>query len=179
MKYLRLFEDFDSYDPYELMIIPPNKKAEMIIEEIKKREPNLNLISDLITLGANLDWKNENDSNRTPLYVAAYWGKVEIARMLIDAGADVDVKDNNDDTSLHVAIKYGRVEVVRILIDAGANLNVQNNQGETPVHYAAMNGNPGIARMLIDAGADENILTHEGLRWDELIDYDYYNDYDE
>jgi hypothetical protein len=40
------------------MIIPPNKQAEMIIEEIRKSKPNLNLVSDLIVLGANLDWQD-------------------------------------------------------------------------------------------------------------------------
>ena len=48
MKYIRLFEDFEPHDPYELMMVPPNKKAEMIMREIEKDEPNLNLVSDLI-----------------------------------------------------------------------------------------------------------------------------------
>ena len=42
MKYIKLFENFEDYDPYELMITPPNKKAEMLIDEIRKPEPNLN-----------------------------------------------------------------------------------------------------------------------------------------
>jgi len=179
MKYIKLFENFEPHDPYELMIIPPNKKAEMIMEECAKKGPNLNLINDLILLGANLDWQDEKYGKTSLHWATQYWGNVEIVRMLIDAGADVNLKDNNGDTPLHVAAKYGRVEIVRILINARANLDVQNNHDETPVHYAAMNGNPGIARMLIDAGADETILNDEGLRWDEVIDYDYYNDYDE
>ena len=39
MKYLKLFENFDSYDPYELMITPPNKKGEMLVSELEKLEP--------------------------------------------------------------------------------------------------------------------------------------------
>ena len=92
MKYLKLFENFDSYDPYELMIIPPNKKAEMLIEEIKKEDKaNLNLVRDLITLGANLDWQ-DNDG-RTALHWCARLNHPEIARMLIEAGADVNIQD--------------------------------------------------------------------------------------
>jgi ankyrin repeat protein len=94
MKYLKLFENFDSYDPYELMIIPPNKKAEMIVGEIRKNEPNLNLVSDLIVLGANLEWQDEDNYNYTPLHRASIRGKVEIVRMLIDAGADQTILNN-------------------------------------------------------------------------------------
>jgi ankyrin repeat protein len=215
MKYLRLFEDFDSYDPYELMIIPPNKKAEMIVGEIWKDEPNLNLVRDLIVLGANLDWQiagdileegwtplywaikygrieivqmlidagadvnAKDDSDSTPLYVAAEFGKTEIARMLIGAGVDVNMKNVIGSTPLHEAAHNGRVKIAHMLIDAGANVNVQDGDGETPLHLAANNGSVEIAKMLIDAGADETILNDEGLRWDEVIDYDYYNDYDE
>ena len=38
MKNIKLLENFEPYDPYELMITPPNKKAEMIIEEINKKK---------------------------------------------------------------------------------------------------------------------------------------------
>ena len=92
MKYLKLFEDFNDYDPYELMITPPNKKGEMLVGEVEKREPNLNLISDLIALGANLDW--QDDYGRTALHHCGQYDHPEIARMLIDAGADVNIQNN-------------------------------------------------------------------------------------
>ena len=132
MKYLRLFEDFDSYDPYELMIIPPNKKAEMIMGEIIKNNPNLNLVNDLIALGANLDWQNEENFNRVPLHWAAWGGEVEIARMLIDAGANVNVQDEWGNTPLHEATSLGRVEIAQMLIDEGARKNIPNNEGKLP-----------------------------------------------
>jgi ankyrin repeat protein len=110
MKYLRLFEDFDSYDPYELMIIPPNKKAEMIIEEIRKSKPNLNLVSDLIVLGANLDW--QDNLGYTPLHWAAVYGRVEIARMLIDAGARKDIEDKEG----RIPYDYARFDELKNLL---------------------------------------------------------------
>jgi ankyrin repeat protein len=169
MKYLRLFEDFDSYDPYELMIIPPNKKAEMIIGEIYKDEPNLNLINDLIALGANLDWQDKDNYNYTPLHLAIREESVEIARMLIDAGADLDVQDTwGSKTPLHDAALWRRIEIARMLIDAGASVDVQDNDGWTPLHWAARYGQVEIVKMLIDAGADVNVQNENGftpLHW--------------
>jgi ankyrin repeat protein len=163
MKYLRLFEDFDSYDPYELMIIPPNKKAEMIVGEIYKDEPNLNLINDLIALGANVNWQNGDNYNYTPLHLAVREESVEIARMLIGAGADLDVQDTwGSKTPLHDAALWGRIEIARMLIDAGASVDVQDNDGRTPLHDAAKYGKIEIVKMLIDAKADVNVQD----KWD-------------
>ena len=93
MKYIKLFENFEDYDPYELMMVPPYKKGEMLFKEIEKRDKaNLNLVSDLIVLGANLDWQ-DNDG-WTALHVCAYKNRPEILRMLIDAGADLNMQDN-------------------------------------------------------------------------------------
>ena len=172
MKYLRLFEDFDSYDPYELMMIPPNKKAEMIMKEIKKLKPNLNLVQDLIVLGANVNWQDEY--GQTLMYMSVYQGYVKITRMLVDAGADVNVQDKNrnGETPLHRATYLENVETVRMLIDAGADVNIQDDWGETPLHKAAEIYNMEIVQTLLDAGADETILNFDGLRWDEIEPYD-------
>ncbi len=161
MKYIKLYENFEPHDPYELMMIPQNKKAEMILREIYKDVPNLNLVSDLIVLGANLDWQDEDNSNRTPLHLAAEYGQVEIAQMLIDAGADVNAQDKFNRTPLLLAARDGQVEIARVLIGAGADLNVQDNRDETPLHLAARNGKLVIARVLIDAGARKNIRDNE------------------
>jgi ankyrin repeat protein len=137
MKYLKLFEDFDPYDPYELMMIPPNKKAEMIIGEIYKDEPNLNLVRDLITLGANLEWQDEDNYNYTPLHLAVREGSVEIARMLIDAEADLNLQHTwGSKTPLHEAALWGRVEIAHMLISAGARKDIRDEWGRLPYDLA-------------------------------------------
>ncbi len=136
MKYIKLFEDFDSYDPYELMIIPPNKKAEMIVGEIYKDEPNLDLVQDLITLGANLEWRDENASNRTVLHIAAMWGKTEILKLLIDAKVELDIQDNDGWTALHWAATRGITKNAQILVDAGARKDIPDIEGKFPYDYA-------------------------------------------
>lgn len=125
-----------SYDPYELMIIFPNKKTEMLIHETRKIWPNLDLVRDLISFGANLDW--QDDRGRIPLHVCAKWNHPEIARMLIDAGADLNIQDENGQTALHVcALNTDPAwttdpELLRMLIEAGADKTIPDNRGRLP-----------------------------------------------
>jgi ankyrin repeat protein len=136
MKYIKLFENFEPHDPHELMMIPSYKKAEMIVDEIKKDVPNLNLVSDLIVLGANVDWQDEDNFNRTPLHVAVINGQLEIAQVLLDAGADVNVQTNGGRTPLHDAAQNGSLEIARMLIDAGARKDIRDNEGKLPYDLA-------------------------------------------
>ena len=160
MKYIKLFENFDSHDPYELMMIPPNKKAELIMWEINSDKPNLNLVSDLIVLGANVDWQIVE--NYTLLHQAAMYGRTEIARLLIDAKADLNVQNEWGYTPLHYAAEYGRLEIVQMLIDAGADVNAHDNGDRTPLHRAARRGRVEIASMLLDAGSRKDIQDNKG-----------------
>ena len=102
MKYIKLFENFEDYDPYELMITPPNKKGEMLVREIEKKgKANLNIVGDLITLGANIDW--QDNVGRTALHRCASYNHSRIAKMLIDAGADVNIQDEKGKRPYEVA----------------------------------------------------------------------------
>ena len=67
----------------------------------------------------------------TPLISAATFGRFEIAKKLIDAGADLSIKNNDGSTALHAAAFFGRVEIVQMLIDADADKTVKNNFGAT------------------------------------------------
>ena len=134
MKYIKLFENFNDYDPYELMITPPNKKGEMLVEEIQKREPNLDLVRDLIVLGANVDW--QDGDGRTALHECAYKNRPEILRMLIDAGADLNMQDNRGRTPLQYCVDWNHPEILRMLLDAGADKTIPNNNGTLPYELA-------------------------------------------
>lgn len=158
MKYIKLYEDFDFYDSYELMILSPNKKAEMLYNEIKKKRPNLDLIEDLITLGTNLDWINEDSYNRTFLHLATVHNKPMITQMLIEAGANIESKDIDGRTPLHLAVKEKNSFITEMLIEAGANVNARDEWKNISLHYAAYGGFQEITEMLIVAGSDINAM---------------------
>ncbi|KAL1795385.1 hypothetical protein ACET3X_007201 [Alternaria dauci] len=74
-----------------------------------------------------------------PLCIAIANGHASIARILLNAGANVDaaIKDSGE-TALHLAVKDGRSDLIELLIPYGPNLEIKTNEsGETPLHYAA------------------------------------------
>lgn len=59
-------------------------------------------------------------TNVSPLHIAALWGRLEAARILVDKGAYLDVQDGYQQTPLHLACLGGHVAIVGLLLDSGA-----------------------------------------------------------
>lgn len=89
-----------------------------------------------IAAGTNI---NEKDpfGGSSPLISAALFGKTEQAKILIDAGADINFQNNDGSTALHVASFFCRPDIVRILLDKGADKTIRNKYGATPYEGVA------------------------------------------
>lgn len=91
------------------------------------------------------------------LHAAIAKSDVELVRILIDGGADVNARDTFGEPVLHAAIGEGDAGMVRILVDAGANVNASDTFGEPALHRAILKSDGNIVRILVEAGADVNI----------------------
>jgi ankyrin repeat protein len=89
----------------------------------------------------------------SPLHLALYRAKPDIAKMLIEAGADVNAKNKSGLTPLMRAALSEQVEIVRLLIARGADVNAREDGGKTALKYAKKANNKEIAKMLVAAGA--------------------------
>jgi ankyrin repeat protein len=91
----------------------------------------------------------------TALHHAAESGKVAAAELLIEAGADLEVKTRiGAHTPLHVASASGRAGVVALLVAAGADVNAKTTTGATPLHFAAASGSAEAVAALLSGGAE-------------------------
>ncbi len=117
-------------------------------------EGDLGATIKLINVGANV---NTSKYDETPLHKSASKGHLEIARALIEAGADVKAKEKTDGmTPLHGSAKNEHLEVVKYLIEKGADVNAKDKWGRTPIHWSAQKGNLEVVKYLIEKGADVN-----------------------
>lgn len=92
---------------------------------------NIEAVRQHIKAKTNLNEK-EQMSGSTPLISAATFGKYDIAKILIDAGADLSIKNNDGATALHTSAFFCRIEIVQMLLDAKADKTIRNNFGATP-----------------------------------------------
>ncbi|NRA94141.1 MAG: ankyrin repeat domain-containing protein, partial [Psychroserpens sp.] len=89
---------------------------------------NLEAVKQHIKAGTDLNAKDAM-SGSSALITAATFNKVEIAKALINAGADLSVTNNDGATALHTAAFFGRIEIVQLLIDAKADKTIKNVYG--------------------------------------------------
>ena len=97
-----------------------------------------------------------NDEGETPLIIACMKGNLIVAKLLIDAGADVNKALLNGNTPLHFAAWSGNKFVGRDLIGASAQIDAQNENGETPLILAAREGNNEFVALLVEHQANVN-----------------------
>jgi len=109
-----------------------------------------------------------NEANKeeglAPLALAAFFGHAEAVKVLLEYGADVNLKPPSRfaNTAVDAAVSGDHADVVRILLAAGANPNVRSEANYTTLHKAAVHGNLDVVRMLLDGGAEVNAVRDGG-----------------
>ncbi|WP_264376372.1 ankyrin repeat domain-containing protein [Wolbachia endosymbiont (group B) of Idaea aversata] len=107
----------------------------------------------LIAQGANIDTNDKNGN--TLLYSAAEIGDLNLVKLLLDNGANIEAKNGEyQATPLHGAVENYRIDVVKLLLNRGANVNAEDKDNWTPLHYGADTNSPDIVKVLVDAHAN-------------------------
>ncbi len=123
------------------------------------------IVALLIESGAVVDAKDKE--SRTPLhrFAASAGSDIEIARILLAAGADPNIKSAKQDESpsaLLNAVESANLKLVELLIASRADVNHRTALHWSPLHQAVYNNRPEIVRLLIAHGADISQATSIG-----------------
>ncbi len=118
---------------------------EALIEAVSCQ--NLGAVEILIRSGANVNYFEEK-SNAAPLHVAVQNGSLDIARTLLEAGADSNILDSNDITPLHLAAYENNLEMAKLLVKHEGNLIALSVDNQTSLHLAVEKNNPKMVKFL-------------------------------
>ncbi len=99
-----------------------------------------------------------------PLGLACFFGHYDIARFLIENGAEVNSPSRNDQkvTPLHSAAASRSLDIAGLLLDHGADPDARQEGDFTPLHEAAANGQLELVSLLLAHGADINLSQKPG-----------------
>uniref|UniRef100_A0A2A4JTK0 K Homology domain-containing protein n=1 Tax=Heliothis virescens TaxID=7102 RepID=A0A2A4JTK0_HELVI len=136
-------------------------------------------VADLL-LRAGAELEHESEGGRTPLMKAcraghvctvqflvgkgadaSMDGHVEVARLLLDSGAQVNMPTDSFESPLTLAACGGHVELAMLLLERGANIEEVNDEGYTPLMEAAREGHEEMVALLLGQGASINAQTEE------------------
>ncbi|XP_056001360.1 uncharacterized protein LOC125655641 [Ostrea edulis] len=101
-------------------------------------------------------------NEQSPLPIACKGGYVPVVKLLLKAGADVNLQDASGNTPLITACKEGYVMVVKELLEAGAIVDLLGRRGNTPLIAACKGGHASVVEELVKAGADVNLQNSWG-----------------
>jgi len=113
--------------------------SDNLVEGITKPEISLmeaalagkvEIIREHIRVGTKLD-QRDLQSGSTALITAATFGQTEVAQILIENGADLEIQNNEGSTALMTAAFLCHTEIVKALLEKGADRAVKNNAGAT------------------------------------------------
>jgi uncharacterized protein len=99
-----------------------------------------------------------------PIGLAVFFGHPELARALIERGADVNAAAKNPQrvAPVHAAATVRDYATMRLLLERGADPNARQQLGFTPFHSAASRGDVEMAKLLMEFRADPHVRTDDG-----------------
>ncbi|XP_035697820.1 arf-GAP with coiled-coil, ANK repeat and PH domain-containing protein 2-like [Branchiostoma floridae] len=153
---------------------PTRRSADMTeVMELSQLDPNMLLykaasagnlpvLSAALAHGADVNWVNSEDTNKTPLHQAVESGSIGACEFLLLNGAKLDVKDGKGRAPLHHATILGNTGQVCLFLKRGANQHAVDEDGQDPLAIALSTTNADIVTLLRLARMNEEMKESEG-----------------
>ncbi|XP_061207506.1 arf-GAP with coiled-coil, ANK repeat and PH domain-containing protein 3 [Neopsephotus bourkii] len=126
------------------------------------RARNLPLMAEALANGAEINWVNDEDENKTPLIQAVMGGSLIACEFLLQNGADVNQRDTRGRAPLHHATYLGHTGQVCLFLKRGANQHAVDGDGQDPLSIAVQAANADIVTLLRLARMNEEMREAEG-----------------
>lgn len=106
------------------------------------------IVRTLLSKGADPNISSQNGYHVSPLHAALTAGHDTIGKMLIEAGANVNVIQHASITPLHIAAQQGNIDMIIILLESGADISVKTDAGMTASDLAFEKGHKELSEIL-------------------------------
>lgn len=133
---------------------PDSTKLTDLFERVVESQDHKSMehfVANLKKAGKLQDFINSAES---PMHFIASYGTPEMASVLLDNGASLELRENDERTALHKAVSYNSLGMVEFLLNKGADSNAKDYQGATSFHKAVSDDNIGKAMALLHANRD-------------------------
>lgn len=121
--------------------------------------PVILILLDYFKFDVNIRSKND----QTSLMIACNYGYLEIIRILVERGAQINEQDNTKFSALLYSVKQGRIPQIAYLLHHKADINVRDANGCTAVHWAAYKNNVFLLKLFKRLGLDLNTVDTTGM----------------
>ena len=99
-----------------------------------------------------------NRYGATALMIAVEWRREDMVKLLLEYGADTEIRDKKGRAPLLLAAHEGDLEIVRHLVKSGANLETEDRWGRTPLSWAGWNRHDKVVKYLLEAHVDPSAI---------------------
>jgi cytohesin len=122
-----------------------------LFREARNASGSVERVRELIAAGADVNRRHK--CGNTPLWEAAYHGRLDLVAVLLAAGADPNIYADDGSGPLHWAANNGHLAVVEQLLDRGADPSAFRDSGQSVLTAAISNGHAEVTRRLVEAGS--------------------------
>lgn len=125
------------------------------------RQNDIGLVKHLIEENSvNINYTNAN--GETALIVAVNNNHIEIAELLLKAGANPSLPNKDYTLAFMTACYFDCIDIVKLLFKTGTKINIKDEDGDSPLILASDKGHKNIVEFLLNNGADVNYKSNQG-----------------
>ncbi|KAM9853988.1 protein phosphatase 1 regulatory subunit 12A [Aulostomus maculatus] len=158
--------DVATEDAMERLLKGEIKKQGIDVDKARKEEERIMLQDAMAVLAGGGTLTPHPNTKATALHVAAAKGYIEVLKVLLQCGVDVDSKDIDGWTAMHAAAHWGQEEVCTLLAENMCDMSAVNNVGQTPLDVADEN----LVDTLEELQKKQNALRTEKEKQTPVID---------